>query len=232
MITDNNKWHYLALKCILNEQGFVKPTQSISRLFNNITSTNLTTEYYCLNCLKSYRSENTLKEHEKICENNDYCEIVMPDEDNKILRHRKGTKCIKMEYVIYLDLECILTKHDTCANNLNNSYSKTLSTHEASGYSLLVVSKHSDNQQLHYKGIHCMERLSSELMTIGKEIANKKKSEEQLLTQEEENDYEKSENCDLYKTKYSSKEEIDNLKKEIDKLENDKEDREGKCRIT
>ena len=65
MITDNNKWHYLALKCILNEQGFVKPTQSISRLFNNITSTNLTTEYCCLNCLKSYRSENTLKEHEK-----------------------------------------------------------------------------------------------------------------------------------------------------------------------
>ena len=82
----------------------------------------------------------------KICENNDYCEIIMPDEDNKILRHRKGTKCIKMEYVIYLDLECILTKHDTYANNLNNSYSKTLSTHEVSGFSLLVVSKHSDNQ--------------------------------------------------------------------------------------
>ena len=33
MITDNNKWHYLALKSIRNEQGFVKPTQSVSRLF-------------------------------------------------------------------------------------------------------------------------------------------------------------------------------------------------------
>ena len=135
MIIDNKKWHYLALKSIRNEQGFVKPTQSISRLFKKVTS-NTDTDYYSLSCLTSFRTENTLKEHEKICENNDYCKIIMPNEDNKILKHKKGTKCIRMEHAIYLDLECILTKHDTCENNPNNLYSKTISTHEVSGYYL------------------------------------------------------------------------------------------------
>ena len=152
----------------------------------------------------------------------------MPNEDNKILKHKKGTKCIRMEHSIYLDLECILTKHDTCENNPNNLYSKTVSTHEVSGYYLQLVSKHKDIQQLYYRGIDCMERLSSDLMTIGKEIADEEKSEEQLLTQEEENDYEKSKYCYLCETKYSSNEEINNLKKEI----NDIEDIEEKNRIS
>ena len=150
----------------------------------------------------------------------------MPNEDNKILKHKKGTKCIKMEHAVYLDLDCIFTKHDTCENNPNNLYSKTVSTH-VSGYYLQVVSKQKDNQQLYYRGIDCMERLSSDLMAIGKEIADEEKSEEQLLTQEEENDYEKRKYCYLCETKYSSNEKSNNLKKEI----NDFEDNEEKIEL-
>ena len=47
MITDNTKWHCLSLKSVLTNDGFMKPTQSISRLFNKITSTNTTNDYYC-----------------------------------------------------------------------------------------------------------------------------------------------------------------------------------------
>ena len=56
MITDNTKWHYLALKSILTNDNQMKPTQSISRLFNKITSTNTTNDYCCLNCFHSYRT--------------------------------------------------------------------------------------------------------------------------------------------------------------------------------
>ena len=72
IITDNIKWHYLALKSISNEEGFVKPTQAISRLFNKLTSTNTTIDYYYLTYFKSYRTKNTLKEHEKVCNKHDY----------------------------------------------------------------------------------------------------------------------------------------------------------------
>ena len=35
-------------------------------------------DYYSLNCLRSFRSYNVLKKHEKLCENNDYSYIEMP----------------------------------------------------------------------------------------------------------------------------------------------------------
>ena len=58
MITDNNKkWHYLAVK-------------SLSVLLRGVTSTN-NEDFYCLNCLHSYRTENKLKQHENVCENHD-----------------------------------------------------------------------------------------------------------------------------------------------------------------
>ena len=68
LITDNTKWHYLALKSVLTNDEFMKPTQSISRLSSAITSTNTASDYYCLNCLHSYRTESSLREHELICE--------------------------------------------------------------------------------------------------------------------------------------------------------------------
>ena len=213
MITDNIKRHYLALKSISTNDGFVKPTQSISRLSNKITSTNTTDDYYCLNCFKSYRTESKLKEHELICDNHDYCEIIVPDENHKTLKYLQGTKCVKMEHAIYLDLECILSKHNTCGNNPDNSYSKTISTHEVSGYSIVSVNRHSDTYQLHYRGEDCMEKLACELMTIGKKIAEKEKKDEDLLTDYEKSKYEKSEYCHICHTRFSDDDEIDEEKK-------------------
>ena len=70
MITDGKKWHYLAAK-------------SLSALLGRIISSN-NGDFYCLNCLHSYRTENKIKEHENVCENHDYCCIEMSKEDNKI----------------------------------------------------------------------------------------------------------------------------------------------------
>ena len=59
MITnDGINWHYLAVK-------------RLSGLLNEITSKH-NGDFYCLNCLHSYRTENKLKRHEKVCKNYDY----------------------------------------------------------------------------------------------------------------------------------------------------------------
>ena len=50
MITDGTKWYHLPLKSTLTNDGYMKPIQSISRLFNKTTSTNTTNDYYGLNC--------------------------------------------------------------------------------------------------------------------------------------------------------------------------------------
>ena len=51
MITDGEKWHYLAVK-------------SFSALFRGITSKHHG-DFYCLNCFQSYTIENKLKKHKK-----------------------------------------------------------------------------------------------------------------------------------------------------------------------
>ena len=77
MITDGEKWHYTTLKCEKTLDGFIRPTKSLSRLFKGITS-NHNGDFYCLNCLHSFRTINILKKHEKLCENNDFCHVEMP----------------------------------------------------------------------------------------------------------------------------------------------------------
>ena len=37
VITDGKKWHYTALKSEQTEDGFIRPTKSLSRLFKGIT---------------------------------------------------------------------------------------------------------------------------------------------------------------------------------------------------
>ena len=45
----------------------------------------------------------------------------MPDENNKILKYIQGEKLLKVPFIIYADLECLLQKIDTCKNNPEKS---------------------------------------------------------------------------------------------------------------
>ena len=90
MITDGtSNWHYLAIK-------------NISGLLRGITS-NHNGDFCCLNCLHSYKTKSNLKKHEKICKNNDFCHLKMPDTENNILKSKPGKKSPKHAFIIYAD---------------------------------------------------------------------------------------------------------------------------------
>ena len=109
MITDGTtNWHYLAIK-------------DISGLLRGIIS-NHNGEFYCLNCFHSYTTKRKLKKHERVCEDHDFCDIIMPSEDNKILKYNPGEQSLKVPLIIYADLECLLQKINTCQNNPDKSY--------------------------------------------------------------------------------------------------------------
>ena len=76
MITDDEKWHYLAVK-------------KLSALLKGITS-NHDGDFYYLNCFHSYTTKNKLKKHKNVCKNHNYCYIEMPKKDNKILKYSHG----------------------------------------------------------------------------------------------------------------------------------------------
>ena len=63
----------MALYCFKSERtddGFNCPIRSLSRLFRGITS-NHCGDFYFLNCLHPFRTDNALKKHEILCDNND-----------------------------------------------------------------------------------------------------------------------------------------------------------------
>ena len=91
MITDGQKWHYLTVK-------------SLSELLRGITSDH-NGNFYCLNCFHSYSIKNKLNKHEKVCNDQDYCYVEIPNEDNKIVKYNHVEKSIKVPFIIYAGLE-------------------------------------------------------------------------------------------------------------------------------
>ena len=124
MISDGQKWHYLVVK-------------NLSRLLRGITS-NHKEDFYCLNCFHSYLTENKLEAHKKICENHDYCHVEMSTKNNNIIKYNHGEKSMKLPFVIYADLECLLEKMSTCINNPNESSTTKINKHTPSGYSIFT----------------------------------------------------------------------------------------------
>ena len=100
MIADGKKWHYLALKSerILDgEKWYNRPVRSLSRLLRGIKS-NHNRDFYCLNCFHSYRTDNKLKKHEKLCCEHDYCHVEMPTKDNKNIKIQSWREIIKISF--------------------------------------------------------------------------------------------------------------------------------------
>ena len=72
MITDGEKWHYLAVK-------------KLSALLKGITSKHKG-DFYCLNCFHSCSTKEKLIKHRNVCENHNYFYVEMPENDNRILK--------------------------------------------------------------------------------------------------------------------------------------------------
>ena len=95
-------------------------------------------DFYCLSCFCTYATKNKPEEHKKICGNNKYCHVEMPNEDNEIIKYNQGEKSIKSPFIIYVDLECLLEKMSNCYNNPKESSTTEINKYAPSGYSLFI----------------------------------------------------------------------------------------------
>ena len=123
MITNSKKYHYL-------------PVTNLSALLQGMSS-NHRGDFYCLNGFNSY-TPNKLKKHEEICNNYDSYHIEMPKQAEKILEYINGEKLLKAPFTIYLDLECLLKKEQSCQNSPEKSYTEKKAIHEPSGWAMFT----------------------------------------------------------------------------------------------
>ena len=168
----------------------------MSKLFRGITS-NHNGDFYCLNCLTSFRTDNALKKHERLCENNDCCSVEMPTKLNKILKYNRVEKSLKTPFVIYVDLECLLLKQQSCQNNPNESYTERKAIHEPCGYSLDLVCSFDSKEDKHhfYRGNDCNKKFCSELKQLETNVVNYEQKEMTPLADDANRYYEEQKEC-------------------------------------
>ena len=71
--------------------GIIFQLKNLSASLRGITSKN-NGDFYCLSCLDSFRTKNKLKSHKKVCDNKDFCNVIMSSEDNEILEYNQYEK--------------------------------------------------------------------------------------------------------------------------------------------
>ena len=190
MITDGEKWHYLTVK-------------NLSGLLRGITS-NHKEDFYCLNCFCAYSTKNKLEARKKICKNYDYCHAEMPIKDNNTIKYNQGEKSIKLPFVVYADLECLLEKIITCQNNPNELSTTEINKHTPSGCSLFTHCSFdkSKNKLSHYRGKDCMKKFCKDLREHATKIINYEKKNMTPLTTKEKIHYNEQEICYIYKKEF------------------------------
>ena len=62
----------------------------------------------------------------------------MPNEYNNTLEYNHGEKSLKVPFIFYINLECLLQKMRSCMNNPETSYTEKKAKHEPSGWAMTV----------------------------------------------------------------------------------------------
>ena len=83
-----------------------------------------------------------------------FCHMIMPKENNKILKYNPREKSLKVPFIIYANLECILRKMNACQFNPTKSNTEKKAEHEPSGYSQVKGCSFdkSKNECIYYRG--------------------------------------------------------------------------------
>ena len=183
MINNGENWHYLIVK-------------TLSRFLRGITS-NHDGDFYSLNCFHSYRTKNKLDAHKKICENYEYCHIEMPTKDNNIIKYSQGGKSIKLPFIVYADLECLLEKMSTCYNTPEESSTTKINKHTPSDYSIFT---HCSFDKLKKK-LNYITKFCKDLREHATKIINYEKKDMIPLTKKEEGNYNNQNVCYICKNK-------------------------------
>ena len=95
----------------------------------------------------------------------------------KIIKYNPGEKSLKAPFAIYLDLECLLKKEQSCQNNPEKSYTEKKAKHEPSGWAMLTKCSFdkAENKLDYYRGRDHIEKLCKKLKEHTMKIITYKK---------------------------------------------------------
>ena len=113
---------------------------------------------------------------------------------------------MKLPFVIYADLECLLEKMSTCINNPNESSTTKINKHTPSGYSIFTYCSFdkSKSKLNYYRGKDCMKKFSKDLREHASKIIDYEKKKMISLTTEEKIYHNKQKICYICKKEFNN----------------------------
>ena len=164
-----------------------------------------------MHCLQCFSSEKVLNNHKDNCiQVNGTQAVKMPYKDNNILKFNNFHKQ-PVPFVIYADFEAITEKISGCQPNNNKSYTEAYQKHTDCGYGYKVVCCYDDKYSkpaTTYRGgkavYKFMEAMLEEVKYC-KKIMKKEFNKPLRMTKEDEEKFQKAEECHICDKKYTDK---------------------------
>jgi len=188
IVQRGEKRHYVAIK-------------SLSALLRGITS-NHDGDFYCRNCLGSFRSQDTLKLHIQACKDHDFCYVKMP------------AKSIRMPFVIYADTECILRPVQSVEDRSGKPSTPNVADHIGCGTALLIKFAHGEYEKA-FKQCRGKDSIIVFCKTTKQEVERAlryRKCEMKPMTNEEKNQYREARECHLCRKTFQVSESVGDQK--------------------
>ena len=129
-------------------------------------------DLYHLNCLNSFRTENRLKAHEKVCKNKDFCGIVMTKK--RIIYYSSIIYEARQNAILYVDLMSLIKEIDGCANNPEKSSTAKIGEHIPCRKSMSIIWAFDKikNKLTFYCGEDCMKKFCISLSDPATNVIN------------------------------------------------------------
>ena len=130
----------------------------------------------------------------------------MPTKDNNTIKYNQGKKSIKLPFVVYADLECLVEKMSNCYNNPEKSSTTKINKHTPSDYSLFTHCSFdkTKNKLDYYRGEDCMKNFCKDLREHATIMINYEKKDMIPLTKKEEENHNNQKVCYICKKEFDT----------------------------
>ena len=162
-----------------------------------------------MHCLQCFSSEEVLSTHKNNCiEVNGTQAVKMPNKDNNILKFNNFHKQQPVPFVIYADFEAITEKISGCQPNNDKSYTEAYQKHTDCGYGYKVDCCYDDKYskpETTYRGEKAVYKFMEEEVKYCKKVMKKEFNKPLRMTKDEEEKFQKAEECHICDKKYTNK---------------------------
>lgn len=147
--------------------------KNLSALVSRQLPCKRTKKHFCNRCLNRFVTKENLEKHYLQCHNLNTTKIVLPNEENNILKFKDYQNKEKLPFAIYADMECILTKVEI-KDNASASNTKKCQHHVPFSIAYNLVCSYDANLSKFklYTGADCQLWFVRELQRLGHELSN------------------------------------------------------------